>query len=205
MPNLHRAWQCKSCGYIHQGAEPPEICPVCGATRENFDPVEEVALPSPESKTEVRKTARVVVVGAGIAGIAAVESLLAAAPGVEITLISQETELPYYRLNLTRYLAGEIKRETLPIHSAAWYQERNIRLLLGAEVRELDLEGHAVELRDGKRLPFDKLLLSAGASPFVPPIPGADCEGVTSLRTLQDADHLLRACQSGARCVCIGG
>ena len=77
--------------------------------------------------------------------------------------------------------------------------------MLGAEVRGLDLEGHAVELRDGKRLPFDKLLLAAGANPFIPPIPGSDREGVTSLRTLQDADYLLGACQSGARCVCIGG
>ena len=60
-------------------------------------------------------------VGAGIAGIAAVESLLAAAPSADVTLVSQETELPYYRLNLTRYLAGEVKRENLPIHPAAWY------------------------------------------------------------------------------------
>ena len=66
-------------------------------------------------------------IGAGIAGIAAVESIVAATPSAQITLISQEVELPYYRLNLTRYLAGEVKRENLVVHPAAWYEERNIR------------------------------------------------------------------------------
>ena len=47
--------------------------------------------------------------------------------------------------------------------------------------------------------------LAAGANPFIPPIPGSDREGVTSLRTVQDADYLLGACEAGARCVCIGG
>ena len=77
--------------------------------------------------------------------------------------------------------------------------------MLGEEVGSLDPQHHVVELRDGKRLPFDKLLLAAGANPFIPPIPGSDREGVTSLRTVQDADYLLGACEAGARCVCIGG
>ncbi len=133
--------------------------------------------PMPEPTAETGKTARIVVIGAGIAGIAAVESLRDAASSAKITLISRETELPYYRLNLTRYLAGEIKRENLPIHPARWYAERNIELLLGEEVDRLDLQDHVVVLRSGKRLPFDKLLLAAGANPFIPPIPGSDRDG----------------------------
>ncbi|MGI6420002.1 MAG: FAD-dependent oxidoreductase [Thermoguttaceae bacterium] len=205
MPDRERAWRCLVCGFVHRGVEPPESCPVCGAGREDFEPVEEDSPSSGDSKAPAVKGAGVVVIGAGIAGIAAVESLLAASPATEITLISAETELPYYRLNLTRYLAGEVQRESLPIHPADWYQERNIRLLLGEEVRSLDLEGHAVELGNGKRISFDKLLLAAGAHPFIPPIPGSDRERVTTLRTVEDADYLLKACDSGARCVCIGG
>ena len=144
-------------------------------------------------------------IGAGIAGVAAVESLRTAAPATEITLISQETELPYYRLNLTRYLAGEVHRQQLPIHPAAWYQEQHVQLLLGTEACGLNLQDHAVEMRDGKRCPFDKLLLAAGANPFIPPIAGSDRAGVTTLRTVQDADYLLGACEAGAHCVCIGG
>ena len=119
--------------------------------------------------------------------------------------MSKESELPYYRLNLARYLAGQIDERALPIHPASWYQARRVRLRLGAEAAALDLQGHVVELRGGEKLPFDKLLLAAGAQPFVPPLPGADCAGVTTLRTAEDARAILAACGAGARCVCIGG
>ncbi|MGA2068178.1 MAG: FAD-dependent oxidoreductase [Thermoguttaceae bacterium] len=155
--------------------------------------------------TGAAKTVRAVVVGAGIAGITAVESLRAASPTAEITVVSKEPELPYYRLNLTRYLAGEIGEEDLPIHPASWYEEQRVRLLLGAEASAIHLEDHAVELHGGEKLPFDKLLLAAGAHPFIPPLAGADREGVTSLRTVEDARQILAACRAGAKCVCIGG
>ena len=145
------------------------------------------------------------IVGAGIAGIAAVESLRAASPAVEITLISKEPELPYYRLNLTRYLAGEIGDRDLPIHPASWYEEQKVRLLLGTEASAINLNDRVVELHGGEKLPFDKLLLAAGAHPFVPPFPGTDRKGVTSLRTVEDARGILAACRAGAKCVCIGG
>ncbi len=146
-----------------------------------------------------------VVVGAGIAGISAVESLRTASPAAEITLVSKETELPYYRLNLTRFLAGEIGEDDLPIHPARWYEEQKVRLLLGVEAAAIHLEDHVVELHGGQRLPFDKLLLSVGAQPFIPPIAGADRQGVTALRTAADARGILAVCRAGAKCVCIGG
>ncbi|MGA2501451.1 MAG: FAD-dependent oxidoreductase, partial [Tepidisphaeraceae bacterium] len=72
---------------------------------------------SEEAKTApaVAKAVRAVIVGAGIAGISAVGSLRAASPTAEITVVSKEPELPYYRLNLTRYLAGELGEQDLPI------------------------------------------------------------------------------------------
>ena len=144
-------------------------------------------------------------IGAGAAGIAAAESLRTAASATEIVLISQEKEHPYYRLNLTRYLAGEVGREELPIHPAAWYDEQHIQLLLGTEVCRLHLEDHAVELRNGNRLAFDKLLWQQAPIPLFRPFPEQTAQGVTSLRTVHDADYILDACQAGARCVCIGG
>lgn len=194
-------WQCVICKYVHAGPQPPEVCPVCGAAADQFEPLTKVA----EKTAETGKARQVVVVGAGIAGIAAVESLRASSPGSEITLVSRERELPYYRLNLTRYLAGEIRDEDLPIHPANWYEQQNVQLLRGAEVSVIDVEDRVVEIRDGEKLPFEKLILAAGAHPFVPPFPGADREGVTCLRTVEDANRILQACQAGAKCVCIGG
>src|SRR5512133_2116070 len=107
------AWRCLLCGYIHYGPQPPDECPVCGAGADEFEPYQEApATPAPASKATpaggtAPAVARVVIVGAGIAGVAAAESLRQAAPAAEIALLSREAGLPYHRLNLTRYLAGE--------------------------------------------------------------------------------------------------
>ena len=224
-------WRCLDCGYIHVGPQPPAKCPDCGAPPERFELLTTdigttVALqkgtvpfssdenwdsPPPVDSSALGETAgggrasKVVVVGAGIAAVAAVESLRTASPSAEITVISKEAELPYYRLNLTRYLAGEIGEADLPLHPAAWYEEQKIRLLLGAEATAIRLDDHVVELHGGETLPFDKLLLAAGAHPFIPPFLGTDRAGVTSLRTVEDARRILAACRGGGRCVCIGG
>lgn len=212
MPDTIRAWRCGVCGYIHYGTEPPESCPVCGAPRELFEAYDEPAASAGGSEIVTERAAvaqstigKVVVIGAGIAGVSAVESLRGVLPAAEITLVSDESELPYYRLNLTRYLAGEVSDGDLPIHPAAWYQERNVQLRLGVEASAIDLEKHVVELHNEAPLQFDKLLLATGASPFIPPLPGADRDGVTSLRTVGDARYILTACRNGAKCVCIGG
>ena len=201
MPERNTAWRCGVCGYIHRGPEPPGSCPICGASRADFEPIHLTG----EGGSETAEAMSVVVLGAGAAGIAAAESLRAATSATKIVLISQEKEHPYYRLNLTRYLAGEVDREQLVIHPPEWYDEQNIQLLLGTEVCRLHLEDHAVELRDGNQIRFEKLLLASGAHPFVPDLPGTDCGGVTMLRTVHDADYILDSCGAGARCVCIGG
>lgn len=194
-------WRCLVCGYVHTGAQRPNECPACGATADCFEPVREAA----KTAAAATQAIRALIVGAGIAGISAAESLRAASPTAEITIVSKEAELPYYRLNLTRYLAGEIGEHDLPIHPASWYEEQKIRLMLGTEASTIRLDEHVVELHGGDRLPFDKLLMAAGAHPFLPPIPGADREGVTALRTAEDARQILTACRAGAKCVCIGG
>jgi nitrite reductase (NADH) large subunit len=186
---------------VHVGVQPPTQCPSCGAAAERFEPLGE----TPATAADAAKAPRVLILGAGIAGIAAVESLRAAAPAAEITVLSKEREPPYYRLNLTRYLAGEIGEQDLPLHTAAWYEQEKVRLRLGAGASAINLPDHVVELHGGEKLPFDKLLLAAGAHPFIPPFPGTDRKGVTSLRTVDDARGILAACRAGAKCVCIGG
>ena len=145
------------------------------------------------------------IVGGGIAGLAAAEAARAASPSTEITLVSSEKGLPYYRLSLTRYLAGEITRDALPIHPEAWYAEQRIRLLRSAQVTQLDTTARTASLADGTTLPYDRLMLTAGASPNMPPLPGIELDGVFSLRTVTDADALLARLTPGTPCICIGG
>ncbi|MCX5758857.1 MAG: FAD-dependent oxidoreductase, partial [Candidatus Hydrogenedentes bacterium] len=147
----------------------------------------------------------VVIVGGGIAGITAAESVRDACPDAAIALVSKESILPYYRLNLTRYLAGEVSADQLPVHPESWYAERGIRLLLGEEAAAIEPEAHAVRLASGASEPYDKLILACGAHPFVPPIEGATLDGVSALRTRDDADRILDAIRPAAPWVVIGG
>jgi len=196
-----RQWRCLICGYIHEGPEPPDECPVCGADASEFEPVAEAA---PAPKTSGARV-RIVVVGGGIAGLAAAEAARQASAEAEITLLAKEPDLPYYRLNLTRYLAGEVGEEALPVHPRAWYDEHRIRLLLGTHAEAFALEDHAALLNGGSREPFDKLIIACGAHAFIPPIPGVERPGVTALRTLSDARRLVETVQPGMACVCVGG
>jgi nitrite reductase (NADH) large subunit len=202
--NIFKTWVCSMCGYIHYGPEPPDECPVCGASKDQFTLSTEEETP-PAMEIPSVTVNKAVVVGAGIAGVSAAETLRKFAPQADITLISAETHLPYYRLNLTRYLAGEIHADQLSLHPEIWYNIHNIRLLRNTAAQALDLGNNELILSDESRIPFDRLVLTTGSRPFVPPFPGAGRKNVTTLRTRQDADFLLEACQGNRMCVCIGG
>jgi nitrite reductase (NADH) large subunit len=174
---------------------------VCGAGKDSFERLAK----EPGASAISSKALRVVIIGASAAGLAAAEAARKAAPQAEVTLLSKEHSLPYNRINLTRYLAGEVRREELVIHPENWYRDQQIALHQGSETKFLDLQAKQVELTGGQKLSFDKLILANGAHPFVPPIPGAERKGVLSLRTLEDAEQILDWAKKGGRCVCIGG
>lgn len=194
-------WRCLNCNYIHRSATPPAKCPVCEVPPDQFEPIAAIGVPS-QGTTGPYKA---VIVGAGVAGVSAAEAIRAASPEAEITLIASEYPMPYYRLNLTRYLAGEITVDSLPIHPAEWYRDNRIDLLPGARAEALDLPGRRVSVSERGDLPFDRLVLSMGAHPFTPPIPGADVKGVTTLRTHDDAELILMRALRGDPVVIIGG
>lgn len=195
-------WRCLICGYIHMGAQAPEACPVCGASADEFEPE---SLPQTPAVAASADSRRIVVVGGGIAALAAVESLRDVCPAASITMITKEPVLPYYRLNLTRYLAGEVGAGALPIHPETWYTERRIRLRLAQEVVAVRPDAHTVELAAGEPESYDTLILACGAHAFVPPIEGVSLDGVSVLRTRADADRILAALRPGASWIIVGG
>jgi nitrite reductase (NADH) large subunit len=194
-------WRCIDCAYTHDGETPPDFCPICGAGPERFEPLADAgAAEQPETGA-----ARIVIIGAGIAGVSAAESVRNASADSTITLISFEPDNPYYRLNLTRHLAGEIDSAELVIHPDEWYRSRQIDLLAGKRVETISCNAKTVELDDGTSLPYDRLILAMGSHPFVPPISGTDLDGVFTLRTAEDSARIIRHLENGKPCVCIGG
>ena len=197
-PKVNR-WQCLNCNYVHEGSEPPGICPVCGAEKEQFQAIQESEIIVGSSSMKI------VIVGGGVAGVSAAESIRKASPDSEITMICTETELPYYRLNLTRYLAGEISRDTLPLHPESWFLENRINLIRGVSVDKILSEKKTIVLPGGKEIIYEKLVLSTGSHPYIPPLQGTSLEGVFTLRTSEDADQILERVKKGCRVVGIGG
>jgi nitrite reductase (NADH) large subunit len=146
-----------------------------------------------------------VIAGGWAAGTAAAQHLRKLDPSSAITIVDVESVAYYPRPDLIDYLAGRKSRDQLFMHATSWYSENGISLISGRRVVHVHAAEHEVTLDDGTVLSYDKLLLANGASPFVPPLPGADQDGVFTLRTLADADALLSRIVPGATVVVVGG
>lgn len=148
---------------------------------------------------------RFVVVGAGLAGAKVVQALRDNDFDGHITLIGAEDRLPYERPPLSKeYLAGKKPLAEFTVHSAAWYRDHNVDLLLGTEATGIDRGARTVGLPDGSTLEYDRLALATGSSARVLPIPGADAAGVYTLRRLEESDALIELFRAPRRLVVIG-
>lgn len=194
-------WRCLNCDFVHEGSGAPEFCPVCGVGCDQFEAVEREEL----AAFDAEMTGAIVIIGGGIAGLSAAEAARDSAPGAAITLITQEPALPYFRLNLTRYLAGEVGAEELPIHPESWYAERGLGVLTGVEVTAIDPTARKIALKGRPDLHYDRLVLTMGAHPSVPTMAGVHRKNVVTLRTCRDAEEILTHSLKAARCVVIGG
>lgn len=199
-PVMTDYWQCGICDYPHHGSKPPDFCPVCGSPGNLFEPLTAGAARN-EYETDIHT---VVIIGAGIAGLTAAAEARRHSPDVSITILSREPAPPYFRLNLTRFLAGAVTEPDMCMQPQSWFVEQRIDFLV-AEVTIIDRGNRLVHLRDGRQLEYDRLVLANGAHPFIPPMLGAMREGVKVLRTREDAHAILARLASTKNVVCIGG
>ena len=146
-----------------------------------------------------------VIVGASLAGARAAETLRAEHFDGRVVLIGEEPERPYERPPLSKgYLAGEADHDSVYVHDAAFYQDHGIELRTGTRVTSVDPAAGAVVLNDGERIGYDRLLLSTGATPRSLRVPGADLDGVHSLRSIADANALRASLRSATSVAVVG-
>lgn len=147
-----------------------------------------------------------VIVGAGLAGAKAAETLRAEGFDGRIHLVGNEAERPYERPPLSKgYLTGSKSRESIFVHEERWYVDHQVELRTGTRAVSLHPAEHALELEGGERMHFDKALLTTGSSARQIDVPGADLDGVHYLRRASDADRLLPALSRGDRSVVLIG
>ncbi|MGW7364114.1 NAD(P)/FAD-dependent oxidoreductase [Streptomyces sp. NPDC054841] len=132
-----------------------------------------------------------VIVGGGLAGAKAAETLRAEGFTGRVILIGDERDHPYERPPLSKgYLSGKEERDSVFVHEPAWYAQNDVELHLGQPVTAIDRESRSVRLGDGTTVNYDKLLLATGAEPRRLDIPGTGLAGVHHLRRLAHADRL---------------
>jgi NADPH-dependent 2,4-dienoyl-CoA reductase/sulfur reductase-like enzyme len=147
-----------------------------------------------------------VLIGGGLAGAKAAETLRAEGFDGRVVLVAEEPEAPYERPPLSKgYLLGSEERERARVHEPGWYETHEVDLRTGVRAVRLDAAGHRVELATGEELAYDKLLLATGSSARRLPVPGAGLDGVRYLRTLADADRLKADLADGGRQLVIVG
>ncbi|MDH5557617.1 MAG: FAD-dependent oxidoreductase [Alphaproteobacteria bacterium] len=145
-----------------------------------------------------------VIVGAGPAGVAAAETLAKTAKGSEIILVGGEPEPPYSRMAIPYVLTGSVGEDGTYLRKTEnWYEDRNIRYIHG-RAESLSTGDSALRLARGEEMKFEKLLISTGARPIKPPVPGLDLEGVHHCWTLEDVRNIKGLTGEGKDVILIG-
>jgi 3-phenylpropionate/trans-cinnamate dioxygenase ferredoxin reductase subunit len=146
-----------------------------------------------------------VIVGGGMAGAIAAQTLREEGFDGKITLLGQEPNAPYERPPLSKdYLQGKADRDSIFVHPEPWYAEQAVELSLGGAVTSLDPATRTVTTATGTQLPYDKLLLATGSKPRRLDVPGADLDGVYYLRNVEDSERLKIEFGQAKRVVIIG-
>ena len=145
-----------------------------------------------------------VIVGGGLAGAKAAETLRTEGFDGEVVLFGSEPERPYERPPLSKgYLLGKDERESAFVHPASWYAEHNVDLRTGVTVAMIDPAAHLATFGGGT-VGYDKLVLTTGALARRLDIPGAGLSNVLYLRTLPESEALRAAFTPEARVVIVG-
>ncbi|MGE7370018.1 NAD(P)/FAD-dependent oxidoreductase [Neorhizobium sp. NPDC001467] len=150
---------------------------------------------------------RLVIIGAGQAGLALAARLRALNDTRPITMLGAEDVAPYQRPPLSKkYLSGELPFDRLLLRGPEWFVENAIDLRLSAFVEEIDRDACQVTLQDGTSLDYDALVLATGATPRTLPAEiGGDLAGVYVMRAKRDADRMAAEMKEGRRLLVIGG
>lgn len=150
---------------------------------------------------------RIVVIGAGQAGVSLVAKLRQLGYEQELVLVGEEAVLPYQRPPLTKkYLLGELEVDRLHILPAKFYAEQKIKLKLGVKAEAIDTQSSTVRLSDGSEQKWDLLALTTGSEVLtLPEHVGNKLPCVFDVRTIDDVDRLASEFDKGKKVLVIGG
>jgi nitrite reductase (NADH) large subunit len=148
---------------------------------------------------------KIVVVGHGMVGHKFLESLAEAGlQNAEVTVLCEEPRPAYDRVHLSEFFAGK-SAEDLSVVEPGFFERTGFTLRLAARAVAIERRDRTVTTADGEVLPYDKLVLATGSTPFVPPIPGRDRDKCFVYRTIEDLKAMKVAGAKSRTGVVVGG
>jgi nitrite reductase (NADH) large subunit len=147
---------------------------------------------------------RYLIIGTGVAAIAAAEAIRTQDPGASLIIIGDDPHRYYSRPGLAYYLSGEVNEKMLFPYQVDEDKRLNAQYTHAAVTRILP-EEQAVEIQPGGRIPFDRLLIATGASAVPLSVPGSDLQGVVKLDHMEDALRILAHVRRTRSAVVVGG
>ena len=145
-----------------------------------------------------------VIIGSGVAGIAAIEAIRSLDADSQVTLIGNDPYGFYSRPGLAYYLSGELHDKALFPRTAEDLKKLNFRNIKG-KVTKISRTEHILELENESHIPYDRLLIAVGAQAMPLEVPGANLEGVFKLDHMSDAKLILKHARRGKTAVVVGG
>ncbi|RRJ32171.1 NAD(P)/FAD-dependent oxidoreductase [Halocatena pleomorpha] len=128
-----------------------------------------------------------VIIGDGIAGSSAAETIREADPAADITVLTDEGEALYNRILIKEFSKGKIPEGPISIHQPDWYRERDIELRLNTMVTRVDTDEQVIHTHKEETIEYDTLLVATGGTPAQLPVENSDADGIHHFWTFEDA------------------
>ncbi|SEH12944.1 Pyridine nucleotide-disulphide oxidoreductase [Natronorubrum sediminis] len=145
-----------------------------------------------------------VIIGDGISGSSAAETLREEDPDAKITVITDEGEPLYNRILIKEHAKGKLPEAPISIHEEEWYEERDIELSLDTHVTSVDTDANVIHTHDSGDISYDKLLVATGGTPTQLPVDNSDADGIHHFWTFQDARGIKEHAERSDRGVIVG-
>jgi len=159
---------------------------------------------------------KIIVIGGGAGGLSTASNIRKYDENAEIIVITRDKYIAYSPCAIPYVLCGEVDSfKEIIMHQPEDYLKRNIKVITMAEVHEVSSETNTVKyhLLNGNRhdsngseksLSYDYLVLATGGSPFIPPVEGADLDGVFKIRTIKDGFKIKKWAEKSQKAVVVG-
>ena len=141
-----------------------------------------------------------VIIGDGIAGSSAAETLREEAPDADITVLTDEGEPLYNRILIKEFAKGKLPEAPVSIHEEGWYDERDIDLELNTYVTGVDEDAHEVPTHEGDTYEYDKLLVASASTTPTPMASTTSGRSRTPGASASTRNGRSRASSSGRGC-----